>query len=308
MPRDKRLAWALGLNLVIVVVQVIFGISAHSLGLLADAGHNLTDVAAIALSLLAVRLLLRGPSAKRSYGYHRSGVLAAQANAATILMATALITYEGIRRLLHPSAVDGLIVIIVAAIALGANALSAWLLNDRSHDVNMRSALLHMVGDAGASAGVVVAGLVIYLTGRFYWLDPLVSIGIGLIIAWRAVRLLAETTGVLMESTPAGLELSELVSAVEAAAGVEAVHDVHAWSLSSELHALSAHVVLDGHPSLEEAQLVGVQLKQLLTDRFDIEHATLELECEPCISPDELDCAVAQPPAATVGRHHGHPH
>ena len=302
MTRDKRLVISVLLNIVIVFVQVIFGLRAHSLGLVADAAHNLTDVVALALSLWALRLIRRSPTKKQSFGYHRSGILAAQANAAMILIATAFITYEGIRRLQHPSAVEGLVVIVVAAIALLANGLSALLLNDKSEDVNMRSALLHMAGDAAASAGVIVAGVIIYTTDRFYWVDPAVSIAIGLIIAWRAVKLLVETTDILMEATPKSLHLAALLDAVRVADGVESFHDLHAWSLSSEVNALSAHLVLTGHPSLEEAQVVGQRVKEMLLHDFAIGHATLELECEPCATHGD-ECL-----PTTVEMRHGHHH
>jgi cobalt-zinc-cadmium efflux system protein len=262
----------------------------------------LTDVAALGLSLWALRLIRRRPTNKQSFGYHRSGILAAQANAAMILVATAFITYEGIRRLQHPRPVEGLIVIVVAAIALLANGVSAVLLNDRSHDVNMRSALLHMAGDAAASAGVVLAGIVIFTTGRFFWLDPAVSIAIGLIIAWRAIALLMETTDILMEATPKSLDLPALLEALRAADGIESFHDLHAWSISSELNALSAHLVLTGHPSLEEAQVVGQRIKDLLSDDFAIGHATLELECEPCAAHGD-ECL-----PTTVQLSHSHHH
>ena len=176
---------------------------------------------------------------------------------------------------------------MVAAIALLANGLTALLLNDKSGDVNMRSALLHMAGDAVASAGVIIAGVIIYTTDRFYWVDPAVSIAIGLIIAWRAIKLLMETTDILMEATPKSLDLPALLEALRTADGVESFHDVHAWSLSSELNALSAHLVLTGHPSLEEAQVVGQRVKDMLAHEFAIGHATLDLECEPCATHGE---------------------
>lgn len=283
--RESRLRIALGLNLVIVVVQVIFGIVAHSLGLLADAGHNLTDVAAVVLSLLAVRWARRRPTGQRSYGHHRATILAAQANAAMILAATVLITYEAIRRILHPHQVSGGIVVIVALLSAAVNLGAAFALRepDDGHDLNMRSAFLHMAGDAAASVGVAVAGLIMLLTKGHYWLDPVVSIGIGAIIAYHAWKLLRSTTEVLLESTPAGLDIAELTAVIDGMDGVEHVHDLHVWSLSSDVRALSAHVVLDGHPSLEEAQVVATAIKSTIGPQFSIAHATLELECESCM-------------------------
>jgi cobalt-zinc-cadmium efflux system protein len=282
--RESRLRLALGFNIVIVVVQVVFGIVAHSLGLLADAGHNLTDVLAVVLSLIAVRWARRRPTGQRSFGHHRATILAAQANAFLILGATVLITYEGLRRLLHPAAVNGRIVIVVALIAAAGNLAAAVALREpHGHDLNMRSAFLHMAGDAASSFGVAVAGAIMLLTKGNYWLDPLVSIGIGAIIAYHAWKLLRSTNEVLLESTPAGLDIAELTAVINGVDGVEHVHDLHVWSLSSEVRALSAHVVLDGHPSLEEAQVVATAIKSTIGPQFSIAHATLELECESCV-------------------------
>ncbi len=278
---------ALGLNLVIVVVQVVFGIVAHSLGLLADAGHNLTDALAVVLSLVAVRWARRRPTGQRSFGHHRATILAAQANAFLILGATVLITYEGLRRILHPATVNGGIVITVALVAAAGNLAAAVALRESNgahgHDLNMRSAFLHMAGDAAVSVGVAVAGLIMLLTKGHYWLDPVVSIGIGAIIAYHAWKLLRSTTEVLLESTPAGLDIAELTAVIDGMDGVEHVHDLHVWSLSSDVRALSAHVVLDGHPSLEEAQVVATAIKSTIGPQFSIAHATLELECESCM-------------------------
>jgi cobalt-zinc-cadmium efflux system protein len=280
------------LNLLIVAVQVVFGFRANSLGLLADAGHNLTDVLAVALSFLAVRLVTRSPTEERSFGYHRASILAAQANAASILAITVLIYFEAIRRLLHPEGITGSIVVGVALIAAVFNGAAVVILRERNGDLNMRSALLHMSGDALASLGVATAGGVILVTGRFFWLDPAVSIGIGTLIAWQAWRLLKGATEILMESTPPDMELTELTRSMEGVAGVENVHDLHVWSLSSDVRALSAHVVLEGHPSLEEAQAVGARVKRSVSAPFHIAHATLELECENCVD-DESWCAMS---------------
>jgi cobalt-zinc-cadmium efflux system protein len=298
----KRLKIAVALNVVIIAMQISFGIRAHSLGLLADAGHNFTDVGALFISLWAVQLVRRSPTTKRSFGYHRSGILAAQANAALILIASSFIVFESVRRFAHPHHVEGFVVVVAAAVALLANGAAAMLLNDHSGDVNMRSAVLHMVGDAAASAGVVVAGLVMYVTDGSEWLDPLVSILIGIVIAWRAIQLLMHTTDILMEATPASLDVQAMTDAVMAVDGVESLHDLHVWSLSSAMRALSTHIVLDGHPTLEEAQRVGERIKAVLAHDFAIGHATLELECEPCST--HLDgCLIAE-----THSHHAHGH
>lgn len=304
--RERRLLGVLALNVTIVAGEAVAGVISGSLGLLADAAHNLTDVAGVALALVAVRWARRPPTGRRSYGYHRSTVLAAQANAALILAATALIGYEGIRRLLNPTEVDGLPVVIVATIALLANAGSAVLLRDKDNDVNMRAAVLHMAADAGASLGVVIGGAVILATGGFEWIDPAISIGIGLLIGWQAVKLVVETANLLLESTPEGFDVDELERAMIAVSGVEAVHDVHVWSLSSEVHAMSAHVILEGHPTLEEAQMVGTAIKTAVSAPYRIAHATFELECEGCVDDGEWCAKTDLEP--TSNTHAGHAH
>ncbi|MEA3019011.1 MAG: cobalt-zinc-cadmium efflux system protein [Actinomycetota bacterium] len=281
--RERRLTIVLVLNVAIVAGEVIGGLASRSLGLLADAAHNLTDVAGVAFALVAVRWARRAPTERRSFGYHRGTVLAAQANATLILAATALIGFEGIRRLSNPSEVKGGLVVAVALVALLANTGAALLLWEKRGDVNMRAALLHMASDAAASFGVAVAGGVILATGRFEWLDPAISLAIGVIIGWQAIKLMGETTSLLLESTPDGLDVDGVTATMLAVPGVENVHDMHVWSLSSEVRALSAHVILEGHPTLEEAQVVGTAVKAAVSGPFSIAHATLELECEGCV-------------------------
>lgn len=305
--RERRLVIVLLLNLVIVAGEATAGIVAGSIGLLADAGHNLTDVGGVVLALFAVRLARRAPNERRSFGYHRGTVLAAQANAATILAATALITYESIRRLINPEPVDGLIVVIVAAIALAANTGSAFLLREKEDDLNMRAALLHMAADAGASLGVVIGGAVILATGRFDRIDPIVSLLIGALIAWQAWRLLRSTSDVLLESTPKGLDAADVQAAMRDVDGVEDVHDLHIWSLSSEVRALSAHVLLEGHPSVEQAQTVGTAVKAAVSGPYRIAHATLEFECEGCVD-DGSWCAIESLDPQPAADHTGHAH
>ncbi len=285
--RERRLRIAIGLNVVIVVAQIVFGFAAGSLGLISDAGHNLTDVAALVLSLIAVRVARRRPTSSRSYGWHRGTILAAQANAAMILVLTVWIVYESIRRLIDPPPVEGAIVLVVALVAFVANGISALVVRERPEagdtaDLNMRSALLHLASDAVASLGVALAGAVMLITGGWSRLDPAVSLLIGVSIAWHAWKLLKASNAVLLEGTPDGVDPDEILAAIAAVAGVETAHDLHVWAISSEVRALSAHVVVEGHPSLEEAQVVAGRVRRELADRFRIAHATIELECETC--------------------------
>ena len=289
---DRRLGLVLALNVLIVVAQVVAGLVAGSLGLLADAAHNLADVAAIAVALYALRLTRRPATASRSFGFHRSSVLAAQANAAGLLVVTTAVAVEAIRRLAHPTGVEGGWVVAVALVALVVNGGGARLLRDAGDDLNRRAVMLHLLADAGTSAVVAGAGMVIAITGRFDRLDPIASLVVALVISAQAVRLVSEASDVLLESTPKGLDVDSLTSAIARVPGVDGVHDVHAWSLSSDVRALSAHLVMSGHPTLEEAQSVAGAVKQAIAEPFAIAHATFELECESCVDPDVDPCAI----------------
>lgn len=310
MSRSRRLAITLVLNVVLVVGQVVFGIAAHSLGLLSDAGHNLSDVAAVLISLIAVRFAQRAPTDSRSFGYHRATILAALANAAMILAITVFIVWQAIVRLANPEPVEGGIMLVVALGAFVLNGAAALVLRERNSDLNMRSALLHMAGDAAASLGVAVAGAVILVTNNYYWLDPLLSIAIALLIAIEAYRLVLQASDVLLESTPRDIDVDTLAGVMAGVGGVDEVHDLHVWSLSSEIRALSAHLVLSDHPTLEAAQACGNQVKAAIATRFAITHATLELECETCIDDNTPPCAIDEPrvaSATTTGiQGHGH--
>jgi cobalt-zinc-cadmium efflux system protein len=280
--RERRLAIAIGLNVGIVVAQIVAGIAAGSLGLLADAAHNLTDVLAIGVSLVAVRLSRRPRTGQRSFGWHRATVLAALFNAASIVAVCGFVLVEAVGRLRDPQPVEGGIVIVVATLGAVFNAIAAFVVHDRSGDLNMRSALLHLVSDAATSVAVAATGAVMLITDGWYWLDPAVAVAISALIGWQGWRLARAALDILLESTPAGLDPDSVAAAIEAIDGVDAVHDLHAWSLSSEMTALSAHIVVTGHPTLEQAQLVSNRVKDDLGRRFAVGHATIELECEPC--------------------------
>jgi len=304
MTRTRRLSISLALNLVLVVVQVsVAGIS-HSVGLLADAGHNLTDVGALALSLAAVRLALRPASPARSFGNHRATILAALANAVLIAAVTVLIVASSVHRLLHPQHVEAGIVVLVAAVGLIVNGIAALLLTEEGHDLNMRAAVLHMVGDALASAAVLVAGLVLLAVPSASWLDPVSSLVVAAVIVTQAAGVFRSSIAVLLESTPSDVDLDTLTESMAGVTGVAGVHDLHVWSLSSNVRLLSAHLVLTGHPTLEEANVVGDRVKHAIGGPFGIAHSTLELECEPCADVDVDPCAMESAP--TPVSHHRH--
>ncbi len=303
MDRSRRLAVSLGLNAGLVVALVAFGIRAHSSGLLADAGHDAVDVGALALSWVAVRFALQPPSAARSFGNHRATILAALGNAVLIAAVTVLIVVDAIHRLGNPQPVHAGIVVVVASAALLVNGAAALVLNDRSGDLNMRAALLHMVGDALASLAVVVAAAALLVAPSATWLDPVSALVVAAIIAYQAVGVLRSSVAVLLESTPSDVDLDHLTDTMGQVSGVGEVHDLHVWSLSSEMRVLSAHLVLTGHPTLEEAQVVGEHVKAAIAGPYGIAHSTLELECERCHDDDVDPCRMegAEPP---VTSHH----
>jgi cobalt-zinc-cadmium efflux system protein len=280
--RSRRLSITLGLNVLLAMTQVIGGIAAHSMGLLADAGHNLTDAAGIAVSLVAVRLTLRPRSAARSFGWHRGPILAALVNAAAIAVVTVAIAVGSVERLVHPRAVHAPTVVVIAALAFIVNAGAALLVHEDRADLNMRTAFLHMGGDALGSLAVLAAGVVLMIDPGLERIDPIAALAVGALILVEAVRILRDTMAVLLESAPTDIDLGELTATMASVGGVAEVHDLHVWSISSEYRALSAHVVLTGHPTLEEAQVVGERVKAALSGPFAIAHSTLELECERC--------------------------
>lgn len=307
--KARRLRIALSINVVIVVAQIVAGIVARSLGLLSDAAHNLTDVAGLALAFVAVQLTRRPATAERSYGWHRGTILAAQANAAMILALTAWIAYEGVRRLVDPPDVDGALVIIAAAVAFVANTIAALVVggghgdhdtHDHGDDLNLRAAMLHLVSDAAASAGVVVAGVAITVLDGWYWLDPAVSLVIGVSIGVHAWRLLRSSNAILLEGAPEGLDPAELRATMVAVPGVEAVHDLHVWSIASNFVALSAHVVIAQGATLRQAQAVAAAVRHRLAASYGIEHSTLEME--------EDACALEDRPCDPITQARPHPH
>jgi cobalt-zinc-cadmium efflux system protein len=284
--RVRALQIALVANAAFFGVQLVAGIAFGSLALIADSAHMASDVVALALALLAQALITRPASTRNTYGMQRAEVLAAQANAAALLLVSGWVVYEAVQRFSHPEPVDGLGVVIVGLLGLAVNAGSAWIIARSSGDsLNLRGAFLHLASDAAGSVGVVVAGVVVIATGA-EWVDPLVSILISILVLVAAWQLLRDATRVLLEGAPKGLDVAAVEQALTTADGVQAVHHLHVWSIGSETPALSAHVVLAGELTLHQAQARGDRLKAELVERFGIEHSTLELECHACDDDD----------------------
>ena len=286
---------ALALTLAVLLVELAGGLYSHSLALLSDAGHVLTDVFALGIAWFAFEQAQRPADQKRSYGYQRVTILAALVNAVVLLVIVIAIAYEAIQRLAAPQPVQGGIVIVTALIGIAINSFVIFGLRGHRHNLNLRAAFLHVVGDVGASVGVVISGAVILLTGWLY-IDPLLSLAIAALIAFGAWGIVREAVNLLLEGTPRAIDLAEVTKEISGTEHVTGVHDLHVWALSSEAMALSAHVVVGDCP-LGDAEHIVRDLEQRLCTKFDIGHTTIQVEsCHPC---GEIDHAAGA---------HNHPH
>jgi cobalt-zinc-cadmium efflux system protein len=301
----RVLTISLGVTLAYIVLLVVAGIRAHSLALLSEAGHNLSDFLALLLSLVAVYLQSRPASSTKTYGYHRAGVLAALVNAVSLLAVSLFIFYEAFRRLQHPEHVQASVMMWVAGAGVLMNGVIALMLyrsaGRSGGDVNIRSALLHEVGDTLSTAAVIAGGWAILVTNN-YWIDSALSFAIGALILWSGFGIVRETLNILLEGTPRGVQLESVESAIRAIDGVNDIHDLHCWSIGSETRALSCHIAIaDIPPSVSERILRDV--KDCLHHNFRIDHTTIQFE--------HVECEVAHGCVIPVGEseeHHHHSH
>jgi cobalt-zinc-cadmium efflux system protein len=294
----KVLRISLAVTLGYIILLVIAGVRAHSLALLSEAGHNLSDFLALLLSLGAVYLQSRPPSATKTFGYHRAGVLAALVNAASLVVVAFLIFYEAFRRLQHPEPVQPRIMMAVAAVGVVMNGAIALMLLRADRDVNIRSALVHEIGDTLSTAAVIAGGWAILATGQA-WIDSALSFGIGALILWSGIGIVRETLNILLEGTPRGVKLDLLEAAMRKVDGVNDVHDLHVWNIGSETRALSCHIsIADIPPSVSERILRDV--KECLQHDFRIGHTTIQFEHEVC----EVAHGCVIPLAAEEHHHH----
>jgi cobalt-zinc-cadmium efflux system protein len=275
-----------------VAVEVFAGLRANSLALLTDAAHNFTDVLALALAWHALRLALRPSHSGRTFGYHRAGILVALFNSTTLAVIAIGIFIEAYKRFANPPEVQADILIWVGLAAVAVNLVTALIVRRGSqHDLNLGSAFLHLMGDVLSTAGAVAAGVAIRFT-HWEWLDPLVSVGIGFLILWNAWGIIRESVGILMEATPRDIDMQALLDDVRSVPGVRGVHDLHVWSLTRAMRSLSAHILTDDVPVSAGAR-IQAQVNQLLASKYDIAHATLQLECQDCDPPD-LYCDIVE--------------
>ena len=278
-PADFGRAFAIGitLNLCFVAIETVYGFIANSMSLLADAGHNLSDVLGLVVAWAGAIMARRAASPRFTYGFKKAPILAALANSLFLLIAVGAIGAEAVRRLVHPSTTDGETVILVAVAGIAVNGLTALLFaRGRASDINIRGAYLHMASDAAVSAAVVFAGVVIIWTGQ-RWVDPVMSLAVAVVILWSSVGLLRESFWMSLAGVPAGIDVDQVEIALAALDGVDTVHDLHVWPLSTTETALTAHLVAPEAASTDRLLLAA---RAMLHDRFHIEHCTLQIERE----------------------------
>jgi cobalt-zinc-cadmium efflux system protein len=273
----RRLKLALAISLGYFFAEAIAGFLTNSLALLSDAGHMMSDIGAMSLSLFAFRMAQRPATLESTYGYHRVEILAALFNGLALWLIVGVILTAAYNRLLDPPEVKSHGMIIVATVGLGVNILAGMILHGSHHDnLNLRGAYLHVISDAIGSVGAIVAGLVMLATG-WYLADPLISIFIGVLILHSSWSLIKDSLSILMQSVPKGIRLEEVKQTIEAVEGVVKVHDLHIWAVTSGIYTLSAHAVVDNGEDFHQV-LNGIE--DTLRDRFRIEHTTIQLETE----------------------------
>ena len=302
----KTLRLAFFLTIIILIAELVGGIFANSLALLSDAGHVVTDVFALGLAWFAVIQAERPANARKTFGYHRVGILAALVNAITLIIIAIAITWEAIQRLQHPEPVQPLVMFLSAGIGIAVNLYIGFGLQKEGHSLNVRAATLHVFGDVVASIGVIVAGVIILLTG---WTaaDPLLSVAIAVLIAVGAWSILKETTDILLEAVPRDISLSDLVDGMKSVEGVKDVHDLHVWSIASGMYALSCHVLINDLPTSGSSTILQ-SLTTMINEKHHIGHATIQFECsdqrEACCEIDGLYCRMESAKEKHNGRHH----
>jgi cobalt-zinc-cadmium efflux system protein len=296
------LRWSLAVTATFVVIELVAGLKAHSLALISDAGHNFTDALALGLAWAANYLQSKPADETKTYGYHRAGVLSAFVNALTLVVLSVWILYEGVQRLRAPERVDETIMIAVAVLGLAMNGGIMLALKAASKDdINIRSAFIHMLGDAVGSFAIIAGAVAIRFTG-WLRLDPALSILIALLIVWTAWDIIRESLNILLEGLPRGIELADVTQAMGGVADVLGVHDLHIWSLGSSSHALSCHVLIRDVPP-SESDCILRKLNHLLEHQYGIAHTTVQFEHVSCAI-SETGCAIP----VHAQEHHSHDH
>lgn len=300
----RRLWLGIVLGIVLVAGEVVFGISSKSLALISDAAHNAADILAVGLSLFAVYMVRREPTERRTYGYGRVGILTALANSVALVVIACILGYEATKRIQHIKPVSGYAVFTVALVALVINSAVAMALFHDRHDLNIKSAFLHLVMDAVVSLGVLVAGIIIIFT-HWYYADPVAALLISGFIIYAAWGIIREATDILLESVPRGIDLGKVEQAMKSIPGVEEVHHLHVWELGSGVYALSGHVEVEDR-QVSECSTIMQEITRKLSEEFNIIHPTIQIECATAC-PMTPPPAIAEQPHAHDGAH-GHTH
>lgn len=294
--RESRpLKIALAIVLGIMIIEVIGGILSNSLALLGDAGHMLVDALALRLSLFALTLARRPPTPSKTFGYHRAEIMAALINGTILVLVSIYIFYEAYQRFIEPPTVETPVLLATASVGLVANLAAMWLLRRMSQrSLNIRAAFWHIIGDTISSVGVIIGGIIITFTG-WYTADPVIAVFIGIIILWGAVRIVRESTNILLEAVPKHIQTDDVIETMRNVPGVEEVHDIHIWTITSGIHALSAHLTIEEQTISQSAEIVQA-VNKALSENFNITHTTLQLECEKCEScPSGIICNISRP-------------
>jgi len=288
---SQRLKIVLAIVLVVMVAEIVGGLISGSLALLGDAGHMLVDALALGLALFAITIARRPATPTKTYGYHRVEIIAALANGTILVLVSLYIFYEAYQRFSEPPSVQAPLMLLVAAIGLIANLVGILLLRKAGHEnLNIKAAFWHIAGDTISSIGVIVGGIIIAVTG-WYIVDPIIAVLVGVIILWGAVRIVRESADILLESVPRHIEVDKVIGTIMGVAGVEDIHDIHIWTITSGMHALSAHLRIEDQIVSQSTEIV-TSVNQLLAEHFNITHTTLQLECESC--PSGLVCDIGQ--------------
>nr|WP_255483757.1 cation diffusion facilitator family transporter [Granulicella sp. 5B5] len=304
---QRILKFSLALTALYIAATLFFGLRAHSLALLSEAGHNVSDFAALGLSFVAVWLQTRPATDQRTFGYQRAGVLAGFVNALSLMVLAVWILVTAAQRFFHPVMVEPHLMMMVAAAGVLMNGVIAGLLWKFSGDVNIRSVFLHMLGDTLSTAAVIVGGVLIALT-HMQWIDPLLSVIIAVMILLSSWSIVKETLHILLEGTPRGIDLAEIRAAMQSVDGVVNVHDLHVWSLTSQSHALACHVQVI-EMQLAECEELLQRMNHELRDHYGIQHSTIQVEITDCPTVD--GCSSPPKPDVIDGHshhHHGHSH
>jgi cobalt-zinc-cadmium efflux system protein len=278
---QRKLFIALLITAIVMIAEIIGGLLANSLALLSDAGHMLTDILSLGLSVAAMKLAQKPPTPSKTFGFHRLEILAAFFNGMLLFFMSFYIFYEAYHRLVQPEEIKGLFMLVVAFIGLLANGAGILILRKSAHtSLNVKSAFFHIVGDTISSGGVILGGMIILYTG-WYLVDPLLSIFIGLLILRGAYVLIMESIDIFLEATPKDINMEELLDELREIKGVKEIHHIHLWTITSGINAMSAHVLIDDRLISSSAHILN-EIKSLLRNKYKIEHSTIQFECASC--------------------------